>query len=159
MKSKRVVITEEPEVLLHRYGDDILQSSSFQSMKAYNHHRNSNTYAHCVSVALRALEIAKKKKKKVDPEALVRGCLLHDYYLYNHRTEERIPWHLIRHPKVAAANAKRDFNVDETVERMIRTHMWPLTLFHFPTCRESWILMEADKSVSVHERYPKNDQK
>ena len=85
MIEKRVVITEEPETILHRYGDDILSSPRFQGMKDYTHHQHSNTYAHSVSVALKALEIAKRKKRKVDPELLVRACLLHDYYLYNHR--------------------------------------------------------------------------
>ena len=159
MKDKRRIITEEPEELLHRYGDDILQSESFQKMKNYNHHRHSNTYAHCIAVTLRALAYCKRKKKKVDPEALVRGCLLHDYYLYNHRTSERIKWHLFRHPLFAARNAKRDFNVDKTVEHMIKSHMWPLTPFHIPACRESWILMNADKAVSYWERFPKRAAK
>ena len=159
MQKKRIVITEDPNELLHKYGEDILSSERFQSMKNYNHHRNSNTYAHSVAVALRALEIAKKKKRKVDPEVLVRACLLHDYYLYNHRTSERIKWHLLRHPRIAAENAVRDFDVSPEVVKIIRSHMWPINPWRVPLGNEAWTLMQADKSISFRERYPKKPKK
>lgn len=158
MKIERRLITEDPRNLIQEYGSDILESPSYQSMKTYNHHRNSNTYAHCITVALYALDFAKRHKIKVDVRALVRGCLLHDYYLYNHRTEERIAFHLLRHPGFAKRNAKRDFDVGPIEQNMIRSHMWPLTFFHFPLHRESWILMHSDNVVALRDRFPKKQK-
>ena len=156
MEIKRELITGKEEDLLLQYGSDILNAESYQILKTYQHHYRSNTYAHCVSVTLFALKFAKKMHIKVDVEKLVRGCLLHDYYLYNHRTEERIPHHLLHHPKVAAENAQRDFNVGPIESDMILSHMWPITFFRFPICTEGWILVYADKIVSLKERFQKN---
>lgn len=159
MTKERRIITEEPEELLHRYGDEIIQSENYQKLKGYPHHKYSTTYAHSILVTLKALEIAKEKKRKVDVKALVQACLLHDYYLYNHRNQERILFHLLRHPRIAAKNAVRDFQVSKHVYRIIRDHMWPLTALYIPTSREGWILMRADKRVSYKERFPKKENK
>ena len=158
MKEKRVLLTEEPDVLLKRYGSDILASERFQSMKAYNHHRNSNTYSHSVAVAIRAIQFCQIKKWKVDPEVLIRASLLHDYYLYNHRTAERIAFHLFRHPFVAIKNARRDFGITDEMANVMRTHMWPVNPFLFPTSKEGIALSKADKFVSFQERFPKKEK-
>jgi len=155
MEIERELITGKEEEILLEYGEDILNSKSFQILKTYQHHFRSNTYAHCIAVTLKALRFAKKMHIKVDVKKLVRGCLLHDYYLYNHRSEERIPWHLTRHPKIAAENAQRDFNISLVEYDMIASHMWPITFLRFPICREGWILVYADKVVSIKERFQK----
>lgn len=149
----RELITEKPEEVLLRYGKDILESSSFQSMKFYNHHKRSTTYAHCVAVTLKAIRFAKEHHIRVDIKALVRGSLLHDYYRYNHRTGERMKWHLLRHGYVAMINATRDFNIGPIEQDMIANHMWPLHPFRFPKTIEGWILIWADKVTAVKDRY------
>ena len=149
----RQLITGPVEDYLQEYGKDILESESFLSLKTHMHHFRSNTYAHCVAVTIKALSFAKKMRIPVHIPTLVRGCLLHDYYLYNHRNEERIKWHLLKHPAIAAENAKRDFNLNSLGVDMILGHMWPINPFYIPVTREGWILLYSDKIVSIRDRF------
>ena len=149
---KRTYITEPPETVLLRYGQDILSSASFLKLKNYRHHEKSNTYDHSVAVTLEALSFARNMRIKVSPSTLVRGCLLHDYYLYDQHSEDRPKWHWSRHGIYAAQNAMRDFHVSATEADMIAHHMWPLHPFRFPLCVEGWILILADKKVAVKDR-------
>ena len=55
------------------------------------------------------------------------------------------------HPEIAAENAARDFGLDQKEQSIIRTHMWPLTLFHVPASREAWIVTIADKLCGAGE--------
>ena len=55
------------------------------------------------------------------------------------------------HPSYAAANAKRDFNINEKEEHIIRSHMWPLTVTKLPKSREAVIVCIADKLTSATE--------
>ena len=150
---KRELVTKEPREYIEEYGKDILESASFQSLKTHMHHFKSNTYAHCIAVTMKALKFAKKMRIPVDIPTMVRACLLHDYYLYNHRTEERIKWHLLKHPAIAAANAERDFHLNALGVDMIQGHMWPVNPFYLPITREGWFLVYADNAVSVMVRF------
>ncbi len=149
---ERTLITEPAETLLLRYGEDILSSPSFLKLKDYRHHENSNTYDHCVAVTLEAINFARKMHIKVIPSVLVRGCLLHDYYLYDHHGETRPRWHWTRHGVIAANNAIRDFHISAQEADMIANHMWPLHPLRFPFCVEGWILVLADKKVAIRDR-------
>ena len=92
---------------------------------------------------------------RVHAPALVRGCLLHDYYCYDHHGPDRPKWHWARHDLTAAENAKKDFGIDATEADMIANHMWPIHPLRFPVCVEGWILILADKKVAAKERFKK----
>ncbi|MCR5349167.1 MAG: HD family phosphohydrolase [Bacilli bacterium] len=155
MQLNRRIITESPQDLLIQYGSEITQDPRFLALKDRVHHYNSNLYDHCVAVTLCALEVAKDLQIKVDPGSLVRGCLLHDYFLYDCHAKGH-PWfHMTRHGMMAAQNAMRDFGINPVEADMIANHMWPLHPFRFPLCIEGWILTLADKKVSVKERFTK----
>ena len=42
-------------------------------------------------------------------------------------------------------------NVDEEVAKIIRTHMWPLTITKVPTSREAFLVCMADKLMATKE--------
>ena len=55
------------------------------------------------------------------------------------------------HPNVALENASREYQLTPRERDIIRKHMWPLTLFHIPRCREAWVVTTADKYCSLKE--------
>ena len=54
------------------------------------------------------------------------------------------------HPKTAAYNARKYFDIDDKQADMIETHMFPLTACP-PKSREGWLLTLADKLVAIRE--------
>ena len=153
MKFERHIIKDPIVDVMHRHGDDIIEAPAFQAMKDYVQHTNSNAFAHSIAVTLEALRYAKENEIPVDERALVRGCLLHDYWLYDCHKKGHPSFHLSLHGLRAAKNAKRDFGIGPLEADMISNHMWPIHPFRFPLCMEGWILIIADKKVSIRERF------
>lgn len=84
---------------------------------------------------------------------LIRGALLHDYFLYDwHIPDDENPHRLhgFYHPGVALRNALKEYHLTEREKDIIRKHMWPLTVIP-PGCREAWIVSAADKWCSLLE--------
>ena len=111
---------------------------------------DTSVFAHSLAVALICVQIAyflpKFLSKHLNKRALVRGALLHDYFLYDwHTKHEGHSLHGFFHPGRALRNAERN---------MIKTHMFPLT-FPPPKCKESWILVVADKVCAIKETFKK----
>lgn len=139
--------------VIEKHAADILASKNFQKQKTFMQHGDMTTYNHIVSVAEKSLHYAKKFHVKVDEKSLVRAALLHDYYLYDwHDCGGPIGCyiHCIRHPREAANNAKKEFNLSKREERMILRHMFPMTLVP-PTSREGWLISMADKACAFRE--------
>ena len=88
---------------------------------------------------------------RIDERSLIRGALLHDYYLYDwHVQDGTHRWHGFIHAKRALQNAERDFTLNDIERNMIDTHMFPMNL-RLPRYRESVVLTVADKVCSVRE--------
>lgn len=149
---EKVRISENAYELMYRYGDDILSAPAFKELAKNKQHHNSNTYAHLIHVTVLAVKIARWMRAKVDPEALVRSALLHDYYLYDwHDKPSRKKFHARRHGVYAADNAERDFHIGKRVREIIVNHMWPINPLHFPKGKEGWIIVLADKTATFQE--------
>ena len=119
-------------------------------MKEFTQHGSVSTYEHCLSVARTSLKLARALHMKVDTSELVRGALLHDYYLYDWHTHgDKL--HGYHHPEIAAEQAHQDFTLSEKEKGIIRTHMWPLTLRHVPASKEAALVCAADKLCSSKE--------
>ena len=133
------------------YGQDILLSEGMQRSRQYLHHGTCSVYEHSVSVARTCLYLANRMNLTVDERALVRGALLHDYFLYDwHEKDPSHAWHGFHHASVALRNACRDFSLGEIEQDMIYCHMFPLNP-RLPRYREGWILILADKLCSGRE--------
>ena len=136
-------------LLLH--GGDILKSPGMQIAKENMQHGSVSVFEHSVCVALVCLWLVHRLHLKVNQRALVRGALLHDYFLYDWHVPAK--WHRLHgfhHAARACRNAKRDFSLNAVEENMIRAHMFPLGIV-VPRYRESWILWTADKICALRE--------
>ncbi|MCD7770538.1 MAG: HD domain-containing protein [Oscillospiraceae bacterium] len=126
----------------------------FASEKTFLHHRKITVYDHSVHVAEVSLAIANSLPFSFDMDSLIRGALLHDYFLY-HRNESVKTYvtHGYRHPIIAADNAKADYGINDIEENIIRRHMFPLTPMP-PKYREAWVVCIADKCCATMEYLP-----
>lgn len=138
---------------LRKYGKDILDSDNFKSTKNYIQHGNMTVHEHCVNVAKTSLKIKKALHISCNERDLIRGALLHDYFLYDwhipSETDSR-KLHGFYHPTFALINAKKEYSLTPKQEDIIKKHMWPLTVIP-PMCKESWIVTAADKYCSTME--------
>ncbi len=134
------------------YGKDILRSPNMQSERKFMQHGTTNCFTHSVCVAYMALKVTEKLHiRNVDRKSLVRGCLLHDFFLYDwHDAETACKFHTFRHPLISLRNAEKEFPLNAVERDIIRKHMFPLC-FPFPKYRESWIITIADKCCAASE--------
>lgn len=136
--------------LVQQYGADIIADLTYQSQAKFKQHRVSNTMRHCIGVATSCVKFAQKLRIKVDVKSLIRGALLHDFYLYQY-TECYKKGHFHHHGDWAAENAQKYFGINELEKGMICHHMWPIRFFYFPNSREAFILTLMDKKVGTKE--------
>ena len=67
--------------LINEYGSDIIESELFQREKDFIQHGTTTTYAHSLCVAYMSVWLAIRNRHDVDMRSVVRGALLHDYFL------------------------------------------------------------------------------
>ena len=137
--------------MIKYYAKDILESKNMQKEKVLIQHGNTSVYEHSLNVTIECLKIVEHLNITVDIKSLIRGALLHDYFLYDwHEKDKTHKWHGFRHAKTALKNATRDFNLTEIEKNMIKTHMFPLNITP-PKYREGIILCIADKIIATKE--------
>lgn len=132
---------------------DILQSSNFHQMKDYIQHGNMTVNDHVLSVARYSIALDDILHAHSCRKELIRGALLHDYFLYDwHKPNMENPHRLhgFYHPGIALRNALREYELTDRERDIIKKHMWPLTMVP-PMCREAWIVTTADKWCSLLE--------
>lgn len=132
---------------------DILHSENFRRMKEHIQHGDMTVNAHVMAVARCSIAISDKLRIPCSRKELVRGALLHDYFLYDwHIPDEEHPHRLhgFYHPGRALRNASREYALTQRERDIIKKHMWPLTLVP-PCCKEAWIVTTADKWCSLLE--------
>lgn len=135
---------------------EMLTKGRMQEMKKHISHSDVSVYTHCVRVAFTAYTLAVRWGIRCDLRALVRGALLHDYYLYDwHDPNKGFRWHGFKHHRFALENAVRDFEIGEIEQNIIYSHMFPLTFWCLPKCREAWLVTLADKKVASRETMKK----
>ncbi|MBR2589358.1 MAG: HD domain-containing protein [Clostridia bacterium] len=138
----------------HKYVKDLSTSDTVMQMDNYMQHGDITTLEHVIAVSYTSYILA--KRWNADVRTAVRGAMLHDLYLYDWhiKTAERTPLtHTFNHPKTSVKNAKIYFKPTQKELKMVRAHMWPLTLFHMPSSKEAWILTIADKYCAWNESF------
>lgn len=139
---------------LQEAAPDILQSDNFISTKGHIQHGDMTVNQHCVNVAKLSVAISDKLHIRCHRKEMIRGALLHDYFLYDwHVGDARKPHNLhgFYHPGIALRNASKEYDLTPREKDIIEKHMWPLTLTKIPRCREAWIVTTADKWCSLLE--------
>ena len=135
-----------------RHGGDILVSVGMRVEQGITQHGTTSVYGHSVNVAFIALIFAKRFRLRVDERALVRGALLHDFFLYDWHERGHGMLHGVTHPKTALTNARKEFALGPVEEDVIARHMFPLDP-RPPRHRESWLVTMADKFCAVYETF------
>ena len=131
--------------IIRRYGGDILDSQGLQKEKTLVQHGDMSVFDHSLFVTERCVAFAKKWPGRVDMRSLVRGALLHDYFLYDwHDFKIEYLIHGWTHPGLSMRNAIRDFEIGEIEQDVIKHHMFPMTPF-LPETTEGWMIVFADK--------------
>ena len=146
MKSKRDDIDLEFDKLVA----PLSRQGRVRQMRSYPQHGHVSTYDHALRVARTAMRWSRLLRLNASETELVRGALLHDYYLYDWHDPVNVG-HATKHPLRALRNAERDFELTDRERNVIESHMWPLPPTRVPQCREAWVVCAADKWCSLEE--------
>ncbi len=143
------------EIIFHQAILPIVNTEKMQSTKNCIQHGNVSVFAHSMAVARYSIKLAEALGIKYDRKSLIRGAILHDFFLYDWHETSNIGdgLHGFAHPYTASKNAIRQFRLNSRELDIIRKHMWPLTLTKVPMHRESWLVCAADKYCSLLETF------
>ena len=123
---------------VYYYAGDVIASDRLKQEAKYRHHGSVSCYEHSVAVTLLSM---------------VKGALLHDYFLYDWReTGCGRRGHGFHHARCALANAQRDFELTPISCYVIEKHMFPLNI-RLPKYKESVVVSIADKLCATKEVY------
>ena len=146
-----MIIDDAKKKQLEDIYQSFLHDERILRMKNILMHRGSNCYIHSFKVAKLAIKRALRHKVG-DIITILLAAILHDYYLYDWRTDRsKMRHHMSSHPYVAAENAERDFGIHEPISKAIKSHMWPVNFTNFPVSKEARIISNADKSIYIKE--------
>ncbi|MCL2633882.1 MAG: HD domain-containing protein [Oscillospiraceae bacterium] len=138
--------------LFNEAAKDILSTPEMRQSKKYIQHGKVTVYSHSIAVAKYSQAFARKIRLRVDERSLIRGALLHDFFLYDwHDDWDKL--HGFKHPRIALENAGKQFSLNRRERDIIRKHMWPMTFANMPRCREAWVVCAVDKYVSLLETF------
>lgn len=148
---RKKVIRRWQDQKINLYAKDILESDNFKASKHNIQHGKQSVMDHSMDVARMSIWISRKFHIKCEQKDLVRGALLHDYFLYDWHTKgEGHGLHGFYHPGIALRNASKEYELSNREKDIIKHHMWPLTIIP-PSCKEAWIVTTADKYCSLIE--------
>lgn len=126
----------------------IIYHDKFQKTKDISHH-GITRYEHLLRVAKKTYKVC--RFLRLNYEEATRAALMHD--LFDSETKNMNAWdRLIKHPRIAAENAKKYFGANEFEISLIKTHMFPITLSP-PIYLEGWILDIIDDICAIEEKY------
>ena len=108
---------------------EFAEDERYQRLKDYTQHGNISTYTHCLRVARKSHNLARRLHIRVNEKEMLKGAMLHDYFLYD--WHEKSDWHRLHgfsHAERALKNASRDFDLTYREKEIIRCHMFPLNI-------------------------------
>lgn len=130
---------------------NLAQQERFLETQNFRHHHNCTVYDHSVHVANMSCSLANFLHIHVDTDSMVRGALLHDYFLYDWHTHKGKAFtHGFIHAKAALKNAEQDYDLNKTERDIIVKHMFPMTPIP-PKTKEAWIICLTDKICAIEE--------
>lgn len=143
--------TNEKLEIISEYIKDILSYDKYMQLKSIDHHWEYSIFDHCVNVAYHSYKIA--KKLGLDYKSTTRAGMLHDFFLYNWKTDgPEYGLHGIVHPKIAYSNSIEHFDLNDIEKDIILKHMFPLTITP-PRYFETVILCLVDKACATSEMF------
>lgn len=146
-------LSSDEKHYFYQHIEPLLELSDIQKMRQYIQHGNTSCLEHCLTVAYYSYLIAQHFHFNLDLASLIRGALLHDFFLYDwHDRNNHISFHGFRHPSIALANAKKHFSLTPIEKDIICHHMWPLTPTP-PHTKEAYLVCLVDKWCSLKETF------
>lgn len=144
-------LTNEQLEFLYKQIATLLSYPEVRQMANYMQHGDTSCLSHCLSVTYTSYKLAMKLPINIDETSLIRGALLHDFFLYDwHDRSNHRRFHGFHHPKTALDNARKYFDINEIEADIIAHHMWPLTPVP-PHTKEAYLVTFADKWCSIKE--------
>ncbi len=129
----------------------ILVTKNARMMDTYIQHGKTSCLNHSIAVAYYSLVIVNALNIRCDKESLIRGALLHDYFLYDwHKKGRAHSLHGFKHPQTALENALLDYALNPVERDIIIRHMFPLVPIP-PRYIESMVVCVVDKLCSIKE--------
>lgn len=129
----------------------LLRSERVRSMDQYTQHGDTSCLIHSMAVAYYSLLLADVLHLSCNRDSLVRGALLHDYFLYDwHEKDASHRLHGFTHPGRALRNARKDYGLNAIECDIIARHMFPLVPLP-PRGREAVLVCLVDKVCSLYE--------
>ena len=136
---------------------NLSENSKLRKMDKFIQHGGTSCLKHTIAVAYYSIKVAELLGIRYKKRDLIRGALLHDYFLYDwHDGAKGRNIHGFTHPGTALNNADRDFTLTDTERDIIKKHMFPLTIKP-PVCREGWIVCMVDKYCSLYETFKRKN--
>lgn len=151
--ARRAQLKQRIRDQIRENGRDILKSDNHRSTKKHIQHGTMSVREHSIRVAEYSLLFSKKLGIPCNTRDLVRGALLHDYFLYDWHDKNHVKiqnLHGFHHPGISLKNAEKEYKLTNRQKDIIKKHMWPLTVVP-PACREAWLVTAADKYCSLME--------
>lgn len=150
---------EVEDLIFKSYLEEVMKKKKFLKMNRYIQHGNTSCLLHSIAVSYYSYRLAKFLRLNIHEKELIRGALLHDYFLYDwhakYKPTRDVGLHGRIHPKIALFNARKDYDINELEADIIARHMFPLT-FTPPKYKESVIVCLVDKVLSTYEVFSKN---
>lgn len=138
----QISLSEEVEAEYLEDVQDILMNKEFLKLGHYTHHYWTTRLMHSINVSYISWILAKKFGG--DKKAAARAGLLHDFCLYDFKTKTPTgESQTFYHPKAAAENSERVFEINESEKNAILSHMFPFG--PLPKGKDAWIVTMADK--------------
>ncbi len=145
-------LTAQEQMELEGFLQGLHRTQEAEQMKQYIQHGRISTYDHVLRVVRLSFYLNRRLHLGASDPELVRGAFLHDFYLYDwHQNGYVGRLHGLHHPAIALKNAAQRYTLTPRECNIIKSHMWPLTLFAFPKYREAYIVCLADKICSSYE--------
>jgi uncharacterized protein len=160
MRTKGKIMIVDP--VFDEIARPILFDEEYLTLRHYVAHSDFTVYDHSLLVAERSYLYAKGKGWDLNWKDLIRGALLHDYYLYDwHLSHKGHRFHGFRHPAWSLHNAMIRYRLTPKEKNIILSHMFPLTFYRFPHSREAWLVCHFDSLEAWHETFSRreDDQK
>lgn len=133
--------------------EELCRDPRVRQMDRFIQHGNVTTFDHCRRVAQLCGHMNRKLRLNANEEVLMRGAMLHDFYLYDWHDKDdgEHDWHGFIHAGRAVDNAKKYSLIGEEEANIIYSHMWPLNITRVPKTKEAWLVCIADKIASMEE--------
>ena len=126
---------------------ELKQEGRLDEEKLAMQHGTTSIYRHSLNVAYTSLWMMERWQIRLEPKSLVRGALLHDYFLYDwHQKDPSHRLHGFRHPKTALGNAQRDYHLNWKEKNNHRTSYVSADT-GAASVREAWIVCLAINGV------------